>query len=68
MPAWLIGSRKLLITAAVFVTSVVLLCTGTLAPDQFVELNKFVIPSFLAANLVEYTMNRKSRDSSTPNS
>ena len=62
MLAWLIGSRKLLITLVVFLTSVVLLILGILLPDQWVELNKFVIPSFLAANIAEHVMTRGARD------
>lgn len=59
MPAWLLGSRKLLITLVVFSASVVLLLTKVIDADQWVTLNKFIIPAFLAANLISKFKNGK---------
>lgn len=59
----LIGYRKLALTGSVFVISIFMLWGGLLNADQFVELNKFVIPSFLAANLIEHVMDGKRQES-----
>lgn len=48
------GYRKVLITLIVFFTSVILLVLKLITPDNWVDLNKFVIPAFLAANIAEY--------------
>jgi hypothetical protein len=54
----LAGYRKVLITLVAFVTSVALLLSGIINADQWVDLNKFVIPSFLGANLIEHLGNK----------
>lgn len=48
----LLGYRKVLITFTVFTVSVILLVGKVITGDQWVELNKFVLPAFLAANLI----------------
>lgn len=59
MPTWLVGSRKLLITVVTFATSVILLLFHVINADQWVTLNKFIIPAFLAANLISKFKNGK---------
>lgn len=55
----LTGYRKVLVTLIVFTTSVILLLLTKITADQWVDLNKFVIPAFLAANIAERWMNGK---------
>lgn len=51
------GYRKVVVTLVAFLGSVILLVTHQINADQWVELNKFVLPAFMAANLGEYVMN-----------
>ena len=55
----LLGYRKVAITLIVFFSSLGLLLSGAVSPENFIELNKFVIPAFLASNLVETWMNKR---------
>lgn len=53
------GLRKVAIVSIVFATSCIMLALDVINADQFVELNKYVIPSFMAANMMEYWMERR---------
>lgn len=55
----LTGYRKTLVAVSCLVISGSFLISGHLSAIDFVELNKFVLPSFFAANLAEYIMNHK---------
>lgn len=59
--SWLEGYRKLFVAILVVFLSLALLLTGVLSGDQFVEIIKFVIPSFMAANLAEYILDKKGK-------
>ena len=48
----LTGYRKVFITLVAFIASIALLLANIINADQWVELNKFVIPAFLASNLL----------------
>lgn len=56
----LIGYRKTLLTILVFGASVGLLLGGVLTPELFVQLNQIIVPAFLASNVVEHMMDKKS--------
>ena len=58
----LTGYRKVFITLVAFIASIALLLANIINADQWVELNKFVIPSFMAANLAEYILRRGKSD------
>lgn len=57
----LIGYRKVGVALLVFIASTVMFLTGALSEAGWVELNKFVIPAFLAANIAEYLMSGTKR-------
>lgn len=56
------GIRKLLICLFCIVLSTSLLVFKIITSDQWVEINKFVIPAFMAANLAERWINMKGQD------
>jgi len=45
------ASRKFLLTAAVYVTSVPLVCLGLLTPDQWISLVTWLCGLYFAANV-----------------
>ncbi len=48
------GFRKWLIVATILLVSVSFLISGHISGAEFVDLHKVVIPSFMAANLLEH--------------
>lgn len=58
----LLGYRKVLVTFVCFATSVILLLYNKLTGDQFVSFNQFLLPAFLASNLLETFMNRRGQE------
>lgn len=60
----LIGYRKLLFAAFAFTTSMVLLLLEKLTADQFVALQQWVIPSFMASSIAEKYLDGKKTDAS----
>lgn len=60
------GLRKLIVTLCVFTISLVLLVLGKISSAEWIDLNKIVIPAFLAANLGEYWLKKKNDNSRPP--
>jgi hypothetical protein len=60
---WLDGYRKFVAVILSLVLSTGLLLTHQINADQWVELNKFVLPAFMAANLGELWLKGQSKPS-----
>jgi hypothetical protein len=58
----LIGYRKLIFAAFAFISSMVLMLCGKMTADQFVALQQWVIPSFMASSIAEKYLDGKKTD------
>lgn len=55
----LVGYRKTIVAVATLAATGLFLVSGHISAADFVDLHKFVLPSFFAANLGEFLMNNR---------
>lgn len=60
----LVGWRKVFVTLLCFGASLILLLTHNLSEDNFIEFNKWLLPSFMTAQLLERMVIRSKEKSS----